>query len=228
MRKISKYIVRTVFLFTALVLVNLSNSKPVFADGTYGQSGCVPVYGGGVQCPRVGQVLINKTVRNPSTGVFVDNLGPLDPKYRPEWLVNFKVTVQNTGDQTLDKITVSDKLPDFVDFTSGPGNYDSKSKTLTFDVFNLSGGTSQTYNIIARVVHPAALPADKSMVCAVNNVNAATSSQTDSDSSQFCIEKEMIVPGVPTAGPKEWIISIVGLATALILGIYLRKNTIVS
>lgn len=220
--------IRTVFLFLALVLMNLLNAKLVSADGTYGQSGCVPVYGGGVQCPRVGQVLIDKTVRNPSTGVFVDNLGPLDPTYRPEWLVTFRLTIRNSGDATLDKVTVTDKLPDFVDFTSGPGSYDSKSKTLTFDIFNLSGGISQTYNIVARVVHPAVLPADKPIVCVVNNVNAVTSSQTDSDSSQFCIGKEMVVPAVPIAGPKEWMISLTGLTTALILGIYLRKKAIIS
>lgn len=216
-----------VLLVTSFV-ISIANASQVFADGTYGQSGCVPVYGGGVQCPRVGQVLINKTVRNSSTGIFVDNLGPTDPKYRPDWMVKFHLTISNTGDETLSKVTVTDKLPDFVDFTSGPGNYDSNTKTLTFDVFDLAGGSSQTYEITAKVVHPAVLPADKSVTCVVNNVTAVTASQTDSDSSQFCIEKEMIVPSVPSAGPEHWILSIAGLGTALTIGLYLRKKAIIS
>lgn len=215
-------------VISAILMATFVNAASVFADGTYGQSGCVPVYGGGVQCPRVGQVLIDKTVRNSSTGIFVDNLGPTDPRYRPGWTVTFKLVVKNTGDQTLDKVTVKDTLPDFVDFTSGPGNYDSNSKTLTFDIFNLSGGTSQTFDIVARVVHVGVLPTDKSIVCVVNNVNAVTSNQNDSDSSQFCIEKEMIVPSVPAAGPKEWMLSIVGLTTTLTIGLYLRKKSYVS
>lgn len=217
-----KNMLKAVFFLTAIFLINFSNSTQVLADG---QSGCVPVYGGGVQCPRVGQVLINKTVRNPSTGVFVDNLGPSDPRFRPDNFVTFHLTVQNTGDQTLGKVTVTDTLPNFIDFTSGPGNFDKNSKTLTFDVFNLAGGTSQTFEVVGRVVHEAVLPQDKSMVCVVNNVKAVSSSQTDTDSSQVCITRE-VVPGVPAAGPKEWILSLTGLTTALAIGIYLRKKAI--
>lgn len=223
-----KNMYKTIFLLTTIVLINLFGTTQVVADGTSGQSGCVPVYGGGVQCPRVGQVLIDKTVRNPSTGIFVDNLGPSDPKYRPNWLVTFRLIIKNTGNQTLDKVTVTDKLPNFVDFTSGPGNYDANSRTLTFDVLNLTGGSTQTYNIVVRVVHAAVLPANKSIICEVNAVNAVTSSQKDSDSSQFCIEKEMVVPSVPTAGPEHWILSIVGLTTTLTIGLYLRKKAYTS
>lgn len=221
-----KNLIRTVFFLIAFSVINLTNASYALADGAYGQAGCVPVYGGGVQCPRVGQVLIDKTVRNPSTGLFVDNLGPSDPKYHPQWTVTFRLVIKNSGDQTLDRVTVTDKLPDFVDFMSGPGNYDSNSKTLTFDVFNLTGGSAQTFEIKARVVHAAVLPADKNVVCVLNNVEAQTSSQKDADTSQFCIEKEMIVPSVPSAGPEHWILSFAGLSTALTIGLYLRKRTV--
>jgi len=170
-----KKLIWTSLLSITFFALNLGNADLAAADGAYG-SGCVPVYGGGVQCPRVGQVLIDKTVRNPSTGVFVDNLGPTDPKYHPQWTVTFRLVIKNSGDQTLDKITVTDKLPDYLDFTSGPGNYNSHSKTLTFDIFNLAGGSSQTFEIKGRVVHTAVLPADKNVVCVLNNVEAVTSS----------------------------------------------------
>lgn len=218
-----KNIIRAVYSFTAIIFVSFLISTRVLAD-----AGCVPVYGGGVQCPRVGQVLIDKTVRNPSTGIFVDNLGPSDPKYRPNWLVTFRLIIKNTGDKTLDKVTVTDKLPDFIDFTSGPGSFDSKTKTLTFDIFNLIGGSSQLFEVKARVVHPAVLPQDKNIVCVVNNVSAVTSSQKDSDSSQFCLQKEMVVTEVPTAGPEYWILSFTGLGTALTVGLYLRKKVYTS
>lgn len=227
MRNFAKTLVLIFFLFVTY----LTNSSVVLADGviptvTPGVGNCIPVYGGGVQCPRVGQVLINKTVRNPSTGIFVDNLGPADPKYRPEWLVNFKITVQNTGDQMLNDVKVTDKLPDFVDFTSGPGTFDSNSETLTFDVLNLAGGTSQTFDVVVRTVHAAVLPVNQSVVCPVNTVDAVVTdtNQTDHDTSQFCIEKQVNVPAVPSAGPREWAVTFAGFASALTAGLYLRKK----
>lgn len=227
MRNIAKVASFLAFLLP-IFAIHLTKPMLVFADGVYGQNGCVPVYGGGVQCPRVGQALINKTVRNPSTGIFVDNLGPSDPKFRPSWLVNFRITVQNTGDQTLNNVKVTDTLPDFVDFTSGPGSFDPNSKTLTFNVTNLTGGASRTFDVAARAVHAAVLPADKSIVCSVNTVDAMVTdtNQTDRDSSQFCIEKEMTVPSVPTAGPREWLLTVAGLASSLTAGLYLRKKAI--
>lgn len=213
------------FLQTVLFITGIVLSSIVFSTSAFAGAGCVPVYGGGVQCPRVGQVLINKTVRNPSTGVFVDNLGPADPKYRPLWTVTFRIIINNSGDQSLDKVTVTDKLPAYLDFMSGPGTYDSKNRTLTFDVYNLSGGTSQSFEVKARV-SSVALPSDKTVVCPVNVVDAVVGSQTDHDESQFCIEKQLIVPTVPKAGPENWMLSIVGLIASLKAGLFLRRKSI--
>ncbi len=215
----------TKYLKIVLFITGLVLSSFVFSRSAFAGAGCVPVYGGGVQCPRVGQVLINKSVKNPSTGVYVDNLGPADPKYRPLWTVTFRIVVNNSGDESLDKVTVTDRLPSYLDFMSGPGVYDAKSRTLTFDVYNLAGGTSQTFEIKARVSN-VTLPADKSIVCPVNVVDAVTGAQTDHDESQFCIEKQMVVPAVPKAGPENWLLSIAGLIASLKAGLILRKRSL--
>jgi len=186
--------------------------------------GCVPVYGGGVQCPRAAEVLLDKKVRNPATGIFVDNLGLSDPKYRPTGIVTFRLYIKNTGDETIDRVTVTDKIPQFIDYMSGPGNFDNSSRTLTFTVDNLYGGTTRTFDIKGRIVHEAVLPAEKSVVCPVNIADADTSSQKDHDESQFCIEKPPVVPSVPKAGPEHWILSLGGLTTALSVGLYFRKK----
>lgn len=221
------------FLTVALLGASFISSTSVFAG-----SGCVPVYGGGVQCPRPGQILIDKTVRNPATGTFVDNLGPNDPKYRPQWIVRFQIVVRNPGEQTLDTVTVTDTLPQYIDFMTGPvgSTYDSKTRTLTWTVTNLTGGNQQTFEIKGRIVHPALLPADRNLICPVpsnpqpvNIVEAkANDGQTDRDESQFCIEKEFVVPQVPKAGPEHWLLSIAGIVTALTSGLYLRKKSTAS
>jgi len=214
-------------IFSTLLAVSIFalSSSSVFADGTgqYG-GGCTPVYGGGTNCPRPGQVLLDKKVLNPATNNFVDNLGPNDPKYKPQQVVTFRITVKNPGDETIGQVRVTDKLPDFIDYMSGPGSYDSKTRTLTFSVDNLSGGASQNYEVKARTVHPAALPGDKNIVCPVNIVDAISDDQKDHDESQFCIEKQTEVTTVPQAGPEMWVIP--ALTSVMGLGAYLRKKTV--
>lgn len=219
-----KYI-KTAFITGILLGTVVISTKPVLAGGdSYGQGGeCVPVYGGGVQCPRAGQVLIDKTVLNPSTGIFVDNLGPSDPKYRTQQEVAFRLVVKNSGDKNLETIEVKDTLPPYVVFMSGPGSYDANSRVLTFTVNNLGGGASQTFEIKARTEHPAVFPADKNVVCPVNVADAQIGEQKDHDEAQFCIEKKMEVPSQPKAGSE--VFSLVSLTGSLITGLYLKKKT---
>lgn len=158
---------------------------PVVADTT-----CQPVYGGGQTCVQVGNVLINKTVKNPQTGVFVDNLGVNDPKFSPDQQVPFQLIVTNTGNSTLSKVTVKDTLPQFVDYVSGIGTFDQSSKTLTFEVSDLKANESRTFNLVAKIVSVGALPSDQSVVCVVNQAQATANNQTSADNSQFCIQTQ--------------------------------------
>lgn len=186
--------------------------------------GGVPVYGGGVLVP--GQVLINKTVMNPATGFFVDNLGPDDPRYSPEQVVTFRLAVKNSGEQMLSNVSVTDQLPQFIDYMSGPGTYDSNSRTVKFSSLNLAGGESRTYEIKARVVHQALLPAEKNTICPVNVVDAVSDTQKDHDEAQFCIQKQVSVPTVPKSGPEHWMISLIGLGVFGIIGKKIRKMAV--
>lgn len=222
-----KQILRVVIFLTSFVVLINAGISSVSANG-----GCVPVYGGGVQCPRPGNVLIDKKVQSPSSGVYVDNLGPGDPKYRPEQIVTFQIIVQNSGKESLNTVNITDILPQYVDFMSGPGNYDSKSKSVSWTVSNLTPASTQVYYIKGRIVHQALFPADINIVCPtssnpqpINKVDAKSNGQTDHDESRFCIQKEVIVPIVPKAGPEHWLLSIVGLVVTFYAGNILRKKS---
>lgn len=221
------YFAIAVISLTILVsLLNVSSSQ-VLAS-----AGCVPVYGGGVSCPRPGDVLLDKKVRNPSTGVYVDNLLPSDlTRYRPGAIVYFQIMVQNAGDETLSPIAVTDTIPAFIDYSTLTGgaeniSYDQNTRKLTFTVNNLAGGSKRFFTLSARVVNQSAMPENKTLICPVNVVEAVAPSQaTDRDDSQFCIEKVFEVPQVPKAGPEHWLLSISGIVTALTSGLYLRKKS---
>src|SRR3989338_11633628 len=201
------------------VVEETKGGVPIYGGAPYG----APVYGGGVIAPKEGEVIIDKMVRNPARGSFVDHLGPTDPKYRTTDIVYFQIKVQNPSGETLDVIVVTDSLPDFVDFMTGPGNFDSETRKMTYKVEGLEPGDTRTFELKARVSHQATLPEEKNVICPVNLVEAVFGNKSDSDESQFCIEKEMEVPQVPEAGADPLMLS--GLASALSLGFWLRKKS---
>jgi uncharacterized repeat protein (TIGR01451 family) len=218
------------------ILASIFTQK-VTADGTEiygGGAGCTPIYGGGVQCPRSGEVLIDKLVLNPATGIFVDNLGPNDPKYRPLMTATFRIIVRNPADQTLDSIVVTDTLPSYVDFMSGPmgSTYNSASRILTWTVTGLAGGSSQIFDVKVHIASEAVLPADLTVICPtnvspqpINAVDARSSDgKTDRDTSSFCIEKTPKMAVTPKAGPEHWLLSLLSLGATLKTGLILRRK----
>lgn len=223
-----------------VLLISLSAgviSLASFVSAVNADTSCQPIYGGGQTCVQVGNITINKTVKNPSTGSFVDNLGTGDPKFSPTNTVAFKITVTNTGDSDISKTTVKDTLPNYVTFVSGPGKFDNNTKVLTFDVENLAAGASKTFDVTAKVVEAKNLPGDQSTICVVNQATAKTNdNQESSDNAQFCIEKEVTpttkgglkvfpapeVKTTPSTGPEMF--ALIGLIPSGLAGLVLRKK----
>ncbi|MEK7573264.1 MAG: DUF11 domain-containing protein [Patescibacteria group bacterium] len=216
-------------------IMSLSSAGITNAD-----TSCQPIYGGGETCVQVGNLSVNKTVKNPSTGAFVDNLNINDPKYSPTSAVDFQITVTNTGSGNISSIEVKDTLPSYVTFVSGPGSFDGNTKVLTFTVNNLGAGQSQTFNVSAKVVDQGSLPADQGVTCVVNQASATSNdNKQSSDNSQFCIEKPTQpapttkgglkvfpapkVVSTPATGPE--MLPLIGLIPSGVLGLFLRKKT---
>ncbi|EKD86769.1 MAG: hypothetical protein ACD_37C00152G0003 [uncultured bacterium] len=217
----------------------------LFLAGTslasYGSVACQPIYGGGQTCVTTEKISINKTVLNPlkskggTTDVFVDNLSINDPKYAPTQTVKFQLTVTNSGNSTLNTVTVYDILPDFVDFVSGPGNFDKNSRTLTFNLSNLNPNESRTYTIVGKVVSPTSMPSDQGVVCVVNQSIAKFSDQESRDNAQFCIERKVTTKGglpvvpppsitqTPPTGPE--MLPLIGLIPTAGIGFLLRRKS---
>ncbi|HEX8931846.1 MAG TPA: hypothetical protein VF810_01695, partial [Patescibacteria group bacterium] len=124
------------------LLLFVAFATPALASG----SDCTGMYGGSYTGSQsCSKISIDKKVQKPGSKDFVDGLSGLDPKYHSGDIVNFQVVVQNVGSDTASNITITDSLPDFVTFVSGPGSYDSNSKKLTFNIASLKSGESQTF-----------------------------------------------------------------------------------
>ncbi|MCL4353627.1 DUF11 domain-containing protein [Patescibacteria group bacterium] len=179
-----------------LLLITVLSSVPAFGD-----TSCQPIYGGGQTCVQSPSISINKTVQDPQTGNFVDNLSINDPKYTPGQNVTFQIAVTNTGNTSLSNIDVSDIFPQFVDFVSGPGNFDAKSKNLSFTIDQLDPNQTKTYTVVGKI--SSNLPQNASTLCVVNQAVAAAGNSQSQDNAQFCIQNQIATTkgGLPVMPP---------------------------
>jgi uncharacterized repeat protein (TIGR01451 family) len=171
------------------------------ADSSSGtQISCQPIYGGGTSCTS-GSLTIDKKVQNPQNGSFVDNLGINDPKFAPEQIVTFQITVTNTTNGIVTGAKIKDIFPQFVTLSGGAGAWDSASNTLTFNIADVNPGTTQTYTISGRIAPASDLPANQAVNCVTNRAFATANFISSADTAQFCIQKPIdTVQTTPSSG----------------------------
>lgn len=172
------------------------------------------------------QININKTVKNPQNGQFVDNLNLPDPHFLPEQDVVFRIEVKNLTGSQLKNITVKDRLPDFVDFVSGPGNFDKNAKTLTFIIDKLEANESKAFEIKVKVSQEKFLP-NNQVTCVTNLTVAQIDQNVIQDSAAFCFEKQVlgVVKELPVTGPRETVALIAASTIIFSIGLFLLKRS---
>lgn len=182
-------------LFGTFILLFVFSVLSYFVSSAYAEISCQPIYGGGQTCVTSENILVDKKILNPKTNVLVDNLGINDPKFDPDTVVNFQISVKNTGNNLLNKVDVKDIFPQHLNFFGGPGNFDPNTKELTFSIENLKPNEIKTFTVLGKIVDAAQLQISQGVVCVVNQVqavNSANTSQVSQDNSQFCIEKKVL------------------------------------
>lgn len=178
-------------------------------------------------------IMVDKMVSKPqadkggASADYVDNLSPSDPRYTSGQDVFFKIKVKNTSDVKLTNVTVSDILPEFVDFKEGPGEFNKESRVLTIDdAGDFEVDEEKVFFIKVRVVEQDELPENQGLICVVNKAEAFDESVSDEDTAQFCIEKEVLgVTAVPSAGPELGALLLTGQLATLGFGFVLKRKT---
>jgi uncharacterized repeat protein (TIGR01451 family) len=225
---------RKVVVFTVLI-IGLLLTFFVWAKTT--QASCTPLYGGGETCTNRGEILVDKFVALPDSNSYVDNIieGDTVNYYRPGQTVKYKLTVKNTGGDTIGEITVKDLMPDYVEFLSGPGSFNASEGqfgTLTFAINNLGSGESRDYYIYGRIKD---IP--KTPICKITNRAQARASEDrfNEDTAQYCIKTTVLgettttistIKEVPKTGLEGLLPAGVVLLIVLGFGIYLRKESV--
>jgi len=148
----------------------------------------------------VGQLWINKQVKHPTTGSFVDNLSITDPHFLPKQEVVFRIEVKNVGNEDINDIDVKDILPDYVDFVSGLNGSDG-SRTLSLRIDRLTPNESKTFEIKTNVKDESALPSNM-VTCVTNMAEGRFKWIVNQDTASFCIERKVLgaVKELPKTG----------------------------
>lgn len=175
-------------------------------------SNCQPIYGGGENC-QPGVLSVNTAVLNPKTNQLVHNLGSNDPMYNPNDILTFQIKVVNTSQSTISNITLTDTFPQYTVYNAGPGTYDTRSRTVTYQIASLIPSQTATLTYLGRVLSNDQIT-NSASPCLNNVVKATTSDgQIFQDSSQFCVKKQNSVLGgstniksSPVTGPNPWLL----------------------
>ena len=222
-------LIKTILLVLVIYLLSF-----IFYRYSLASWNCEPIYGGGEKCWGTGEILIDKTVKNHETGLYVDNLGVNDEKYAPGEDVPYRLEIKNTGQGNFSELKVKDTLPSYLDFVSltdndgnlYPSDWDSNTKELRFSFSNLNAGESRIFNLTARIYSKDSLPQGLTLECPLNYVFVEADGKTDSDQAQICFEQKVFgVTYLPPTGPEFGLVVSLGLLVTTLLGAKLAFNT---
>ena len=183
-------------LLLALTIIMLAATSKA-----YGQtpSICPPLYNGGAVCQEAKDFRIDKKVQNPKDGSYIDEISQNETLVAPEHTMIFRIVLTNKTDKKLSNISVTDTLPDFVEFVNSDGKTKQNKKQLTYTIATLEAKKTNTMNIEVKVAGKTLLPQD-SPVCVANQVEAKMgifSAQVAKDFVTFCVDPNAQVTSFP-------------------------------
>lgn len=206
---------------------------------------CQPIYGGGPTCIQSENISINKTIQNPQTLQFEENLDINGPKYYPGQIVQFRIEVQNTSDTEIKNIKIKDSLPKYLNCLSGENQKcDKSAKTISLSLDKLNPDEAKTIILKAAIASEDQFSDNQKNICLINQINATLGNEISQDNSQFCIQKTTsldqntnsnktkgglpVYPpskaeSTPKTGPES--LALFGLMASGLIGFILNKKT---
>ena len=214
-------------LFVTVKAVKAENCTTT--GGQYGTTTCTPT-----------DVTINKTVRNPITGDWVENLLSGDATYSPDSEVLYNLKITNSSSQGFDKVTVEDIMPEKVVSISIAEGDNNKVKNVKFEdnrlKFELAnrfeGNTSIDIQLKAKVKSAGNFDSSKSLFCGSENglqntAQVRDNDRFDEDSASICVQTKVLgVTTLPVNGPTDFLPLVPFAITGLTgLGLFLKKRS---
>lgn len=99
-------------------------------------------------------LIINKQVSygdERNNGRWYDSIAKDKKLFGPGEYLYYHINLENTGDKTVEDVTIEDKLPPYINWTSGAGKYDSGSDIVTIEVGDIAPHAKITVEYQVRV-----------------------------------------------------------------------------
>jgi len=156
---------------------------------------CKPIFGGGTTCNKNGNLLINKALKHPTTGAYVETI-PQGMYLSPNQELTFRITVINDNNSSVSNISITDKFPALLIYTGGAGKFETTTRTLTIPLEKLNGNESKSFIVTARVAGADRFSRDQAVTCLANQAQVKAGNRFSSDNVQFCVQTGEIAPTV--------------------------------
>lgn len=191
-------------VFLATCFMALASSQQTLAQAPT-QTVCPPVYGGGTICQN-NNLLVDKKVKDPENGEFVNNIELNTALFHPEDRVSFRIFVTNIGNSQLKNITVTDNLPQYLTPVQTPGTYDSTQRRVTMKIDTLGKNETKSFDLEFVLSPLSELGNTAPQFCLSNQAVAQVDTQKSNDTAQLCVEKTAAVQmttkgGLPVETP---------------------------
>lgn len=155
------------------------------------QTICPPVYGGGTICQDT-NILVDKKVKDPVSGNFVNNIDMSQTPFAPGDHVFFRIGVTNISNSTLKNITVMDNLPQFLTVVQTPGTYDGAQRRISITLDSLKANETKSYDIELVISPLDALNGTGTTFCLSNQAVAKIDTHVSNDTAQICVQKTLL------------------------------------
>lgn len=216
-------------------LVVLSAVALLATASTVSADECSTQYGNGTTCQPT-KIDIDKKVRNPITGSFVENLLSGDAAYSPNSEVIYLLKISNTSNQNFTDVTVTDTLP--IQLNSGAVVDSDKAKvkdekfennTIIFKLKDeLKAGSTIEIQVKAKVRDASVFTEVKT--CDITNTGRVQAGDNSKDNTaKICVTKDVLgTTTLPQAGPEDYLplLPFLGLGITGI-ALFFRKPAIV-
>ena len=168
------------------------------------------------------QLIVDKQLTTTDINGWQDNLPTSQLVLKDNDLITFRITVKNSGDKDLNKVKVTDTLPQYLTIVFNPGKYDQENNLITWEIDQLKAGKEKTFKIRAHIDTENKAVVDGTL-CLINKVDVkAESGEHDEDTTSFCIVAPEKLPeagnGVSEILMGTGFAAMIGLA-----GVILRK-----
>lgn len=169
---------------------------------------------------------VDKKLRSIWDSEYVDNISSSTRVFAEDGILEFKIKITNTGTTNMKNIKVVDQLPPFLTLIFFPGTYNSTDNRVEWKIDELNAGHSQEFLIRAKI--------DKSenvytVTKETNVVTATVDEISEKDDAVYYIgntgstsvDNQVIVP---ETGNAALVLETIGVVTAGISGLALRKK----